>query len=789
MCLKTKNASIAGRPNRALLCANFLVLSFTVTACGSGSSSGGSDVGATAAHNESGVAASPEVSSVPAVPVVVVGGSAGGSVTVDSTLASGNVAETETEVAESSDSSGSSESAEVADDNSSTNGSDQTNVPRDASTDESESSESAVVSDDTTTTENSDPTEAVDNSASTDEPDLTESPTDNTPAEEPELAASPDDSSTTIQVTTGSLTPGYDWRLPASANLSTEGGLVRDTWAEDKPYTQSVFYSIRWDAVYQADGSYDFSEFENWIRDYSHGDSILVRLEVNSRCDTPVSLREIFEFYAGGSTVFWQSRYLSEHQQFVAEFAQRFANDPQIIGVHLGIGDGNYSGIKPDEYTSTTITNGVSVTQDRCDEVDYFHADSGWGEFWMTEADLEHAMSKGFSSTQFVNSVRHIIDSNLSAFAGNEHKLAFTNFGDFAYDEYGLEAVASTEIDAINEGQDQQIVPYVMASGIGNRDGLIEDWLSYNDTVYGMQFEPGPNSSCYLRMDEDFADSIQGRYWGTENEEYGTEDYQILRHGPLETHNYRFLMSSLRALQMRRNYIQIHTPGMDSLPISEHNTPDLLNYLSKTVGRTRADTPDAFVVMGERYIREYYLKGFQETDFGNASLASCQIDTGGERYVQVREFGRWLTEVGGQGDKAELVDLSEFPSMWSVPNYLETQIAGDHDTKKYEYAARRSHEFVFDINDEVVAERCDSPCELEVKLVFRDDVSTTLQVMNQEGVLSTLQTLGDGALKTASFPVSAEFANQFSGGDFGVTTAAVGQPFPVLMTRVNFLKQ
>lgn len=751
MCLKIKNASVAGRPNRAALCVNFLVFSFIITACGSGSGSGvGANAGVTAAYEESGVAASPVVSVVPVVPTEPV-------------IPTAPVVPTEPAVVVASTLSASAEQSEEAAD-----------IPEVVAADESDSTETAAATDDSIVTEHS---------------GLPEVPEESVLAEESELAASPDDTAATNPITTGRLTAGYDWRLPASASLTSEGGLIRDTWAEDKPYTQGVFYSIRWDAVYQADGSYDFSEFENWIRDYSHGDRILVRLEVNSRCDTPVSLRDVFEFYAGGSTVFWQTRYLSEHQRFVAQFAQRFADNAQIIGVHLGIGDGNYTGIKPDEYTSTTVVNGVSVTQDRCDDVDYFHADSGWGEFWMTEADLEHAISKGFSSTQFVNSVRQMIDDNLNAFAGNEHKLAFTNFGDFAYDEYGLDAVSSAEIDAINEGQDQQIVPYVMAKGIGNRDGLIEDWLSYNDTVYGMQFEPGPNRGCYLRMDEAFADKIQGRYWGTENEEYGTEEYQILRHGPLDTHNYRFLMSSLRALQMRRNYIQVHTPGMDSLPDSEHNISELLNYLSKTVGRTRADTPDAFVVLGERYIREYYLKGFQQTDFGNASLASCQIDTGGERYVQVREFGRWLTEVGGQGDKAELVDLSEFPSMWSVPGYLETQTTAGHETRKYEYAARLSHEFVFDIHDEVVAERCESPCQLEVKVVFRDSVATTLQVVNQDGVLSTLQTVGDGALKTANFAVSAGFSNQFSGGDFGVITAAADQPLPVLMTRVNFLKQ
>ena len=74
-------------------------------------------------------------------------------------------------------------------------------------------------------------------------------------------------------------------------------------------------------------------------------------------------------------------------------------------------------------------------------------------------------------------------------------------------------------------------------------------------------------------------------------------------------------------------------------------------------------------------------------------------------------------------------------------------------------------------------------------MVFRDSLATTLQVVNQDGILGTLQTVGDGALKTASFAVSAGFANQFSGGDFGVTTAAADQPLPVLMTRVNFLKQ
>jgi len=251
-----------------------------------------------------------------------------------------------------------------------------------------------------------------------------------------------------------------------------------------------------------------------------------VRLEVNSACEAPKWALKQLRASKDRSLIFWDKNHLKLLKLFVDEFARRYAASPRIAGVQLGIADGEY--------------------KQNCD--DYDNKD-GWGEFWMSPEELAEAEQQ-FSLTPalFEQRSKEIIDIYANAFGKYRGKLAFTNFGPL----YSWGKIGKPYNKKL-----KRLAAYAVQKGLGNRDGEIEFWMNYIDPVYGTYLKTQPDGRCRLTFDEAFANKIRGRYWGTENEFYGAKDYVLAVHGPYENQSYRFLVSSLRALQMRRNYISI----------------------------------------------------------------------------------------------------------------------------------------------------------------------------------------------------------------------------------------
>lgn len=573
----------------------------------------------------------------------------------------------------------------------------------------------------------------------------------------------------TVAVSTGSLVSGFDWSVPAEP--SSSGGMVDEQWSrvsgpasdEARPsYVNTVAYELKWRDVYAGLSGHGnaFQAFEYFLNHYADNRQVLVRLDTTSRCDLPPALDAAFNYYGGTSIAFWENNYLTELNRLVSRFGSRYANDPRVVGVHVGIADGEY--ISSADHSRIYNCNDVQSDSDRW----------GWGELNMEEEELASAIDVGFTPAKFNSGVRGIIDSYANAFQGNESKLVFMNYNGFVYDAFDQVAVASDYITEFNNTL-IELGQYAKSRGLGNRDGLVENWMGYTAPEYGMTFTPvdDARNSCNLGMDEYFADSIQGRYWGTENEEYGYQSWISGRFGGYSEQPYRFMVSSLRALQMRRNYMTISSNGMNDILPSEYNTAGMLDYLSRTLGRSRTDTPDAFVVHGERYVRQDKLEGY--------NVSACVADN----HARVREFGRWLTEVEAGGWPSMRKDLSN-------NNYLFSQSYGlpeINGSKRYEYLARWYKRFTFDIDDVVVANRCHATCNAEVKVVFNDVTATTLVVENQQGVLSKVLTSGTGGIKTATFPVNTTFNNTHLGADFTVRTENNADSFPIMLTRINFL--
>ena len=523
---------------------------------------------------------------------------------------------------------------------------------------------------------------------------------------------------------------------------------------------KGTFLEVLWKHSEPSQGQYDFSHFEQRLADA--GKPALVRLEVNSKCHAPNWAT--IPHLNNQSLQFWKPEYVAQLKGFITAFANQYKDDPRVIGIHLGIADGEY-------YQGNGESNCPSGND--FNSLVYGSGRDGWGEFWLNENLGEESKSKsnGLTPENFESSVKQIINMYIEAFGANKHKLAFTSF----------KAFGSSEFDE----KMPSIVKHVMDNGLGNREGEIEAWMRYTDNDYGVNLVTGNSndSSCSMTFDESFADSIQGRYWGDENEFYGSE-WSIDASGPLSNQSYRFYVSSMRALQMRRNYFSIDPTGHTYLrsTTDEYNSGDFITYLSKTLGRTRSDTPDAFVVLGERTLSTY--SGLYPSEYkqGNTS-EQCLIDGTNRGFVAVNEFGRWLSVVSPtDADETMRKDMPTSERHWGL------NMIADRGGDFYELYARKSKELLFDINDQLIQERCGSTCKIEVKVVFKDDRVVNLKVNHANGESGVLTTQGGGQTKTATFPISGSFTNGFNNADFSVKTTD-GSELSVLMTRINITNQ
>lgn len=527
-----------------------------------------------------------------------------------------------------------------------------------------------------------------------------------------------------------SAVEGFDWSLPKTTKPELYSGLID----ENSDSAANEFVIIRWDSTNPRYRKYDFSRFSKKLKKIFPA-RVLVRLEVNSACEAPSWALQKLRSSKDKSLIFWDDSYLELLQLYIHEFGKKFANNPQIIGVQLGIADGEYKGDCSDNDNK-----------------------DGWGEFWMSPQELAEAEDDfGLTPRLFLEKTKQIIDIYTSAFKGNEGKLAFTNLDPFfSWDDI------STKYDE----KMSQISDYVLEKGLGDRDGNIEAWMRYISKSYGIKHLQNKNGTCSLIIDESFAKSIEGRYWGTENEFYGNDSYIIDYGGPLKNQPYRFMISSLRALQMRRNFMTINSDGMKKIGDSIYKTSDFVQYLKNTLGKTIENTSDVFLLLGERYIRSDIFLGVSEAE--KACIKNNK--------VTVSSFGRWLS-IMSDSQAAEKVMMPKEESYWGQDIYLPS----GYD---YEYSARSSSVFKFNISDELIRKRCKSKCSVEIKITIKDENKTNIWVETVEGRSMIFKAKGDKKIKTITFPVQSEF-KPLNAPDFVIRTDGV--PITAMLIRVNFL--
>jgi len=399
------------------------------------------------------------------------------------------------------------------------------------------------------------------------------------------------------------------------------------------------------------------------------------------------------------------------------------------------------------------------------DKGDGVNSLTGGTQFTQVFQDHLDSLRPGITPLKFANltqAQKDILTRNFSTFkrissGKNKGKLAFTNIG------------PSFSWNRIAEPYNQKlksIAKHVWQSGIGNRDGHVEIWMRFIDQTYGVGLLSLEDGSCAMDFNEQYARAIRGRYWGTENEFYGDKDYVKNANGPYKNQPYRFMVSSLRALQMRRNYFSIAGDSMEKMHHPTYKTQDFLRYLTKVMGKQMENTPDAFILLGERYISQDHAKNFADE--------ACVKDS--KKGVAVRSFGRWLMEES-RSASALRVSMPESENYWGQNYYMPEGV-------DYEYSARKAKQFEFDLNDNLSKIRCKNGCKAEIKITFKDNQKTTMNVWYDDEVSQGFTTKGDNKIKTVTFNVNSRFQNDLRGKDFMINSKT---DLTLIMIRVNFL--
>ncbi len=262
--------------------------------------------------------------------------------------------------------------------------------------------------------------------------------------------------------------------------------------------------------------------------------------------------------------------------------------------------------------------------------------------------DCEYAEQQtGLTPETFQRWGIQYVDDFVEAFKGWENKLVWMN----GEDNFIPQRLTDRDYGPASRA----IWRHAYAKGCGGRDGMPTVWYRYLNEGHGCRL----SDRGYLEFNDDLAPVRNGAMWYTENTEYVALGENWFgkdgkpKYGPPERNNLRFFITTMRVLQMRRNWQWVR--GNVLAQINE-TMPDFIRWMEYEMGKTPEDSPDAWAWLREGYLRHRDNR-------------------------PVKNFERWLlqrdVEPDGRTVPAEKVDIS-----WAKINYSSG--------KGYEFHARRT---------------------------------------------------------------------------------------------------
>ena len=364
----------------------------------------------------------------------------------------------------------------------------------------------------------------------------------------------------------------------------------------------------------------------------------------------------------------------------------------------------------------------------------YIHAISAsrGEELFLRPQDVEiYEKVSGLTPQVFGDWLRRRTDAMLAAFQGVEYKLAWMSGGPVGPSEAYRKATEGLWRYALDHGTG------IRGGGIDFQHGLFSApaWASRID------------KDGYALVDDTDPTIAQGRFRGDENEEYG--NYWEWRFGPVAGYAYRHRICWLRSLQMRQNFVMVS-------PATLELNQELNEYVRLSLGRTRENSPDAWA-----YLRECYL--------------------GRGKPLAVKNIERWLVQRDVEGSRSLPAERIDRYPLGSDP----ANIHYDFDARKTDLAHGQGS-LAFQLDDVFWPK----PAAAEIKVTYRDVAAARwhLATTDRTGKARkspTVENLGDGQLKTATFQVADLAAGRRMPGrmDFRLVTEGPGD-LTVTMVRV-----
>ena len=248
---------------------------------------------------------------------------------------------------------------------------------------------------------------------------------------------------------------------------------------------------------------------------------------------------------------------------------------------------------------------------------------------------------------------------------------------------------------------------FAYSLGMGQRNGFV-------DMVMQGANNPGlgqvVDQNGYMTVDESLPPISENRAFGDENEEFS--DLVIPRFGPWETFMHRHRESTLRMLQMRRNFAWIENSMMN---------PPLTHYFSLQLGRNVENTPDVWCYLRESVINN---KG---------------------KPLPVKNFERWLYQRDTPGYIAAPCEKVIIPD----------NLVFYHPDHKYDYTARKTdikngnNAIGFAVDDRFLS---GGPHKVAFKITYHDIGKARWALLYNGGnKKKEISCWGNGTIRTVSY--------------------------------------
>lgn len=372
--------------------------------------------------------------------------------------------------------------------------------------------------------------------------------------------------------------PGYDWALPKGVPPAPYSGYItfghkwlhrraRKARYRDGHVHFASFVIVPWSQINPADGVYDWAPIDKKIKAITsvRGVGFILHIQGYAKKDSETGVALVPEwlvkkgtvqFLPNGAVAAWAPG--SEYQKYfglmLRKLGQRYRNHPLLIGVDM-------RGLDP--IAGEWCWRGGPALMKKA---------------WVTT----HLTPLSFRTWGL-----RFIEDFVVAFEGRESRLAWPGATDsILFGEAFRPAARALWQAAYN-------------SGCGGRDSEGESWNRYLDVAHGIR----RTRDGHLLVDQTFAPIRDGRIWYAENDDYYFHSGKG-RYGSGRYAHLRWFISTLRALQMRRNWVVVPNQRRVFARLEDQHK-GFVHWLERSLGKTAATSADAWC-----WLQEGYLPGF-----------------------------------------------------------------------------------------------------------------------------------------------------------------------------------